>query len=508
MKINSEKGSVLIMALLVMTVLAIICATSLTITSQNQSSSMQTASWHQSLAGAEIGVDRAIRALNTGSWTGWYNVSGTPSSTQPTPSGSPNANAAPISGQYNYFATSSGAPTLTMGGVSGTTGAPEGNTKVWGWVTVDPALVDSKGRQYYRIRSIGLAGADNLHGVSMNKLDNDLRNGIALRYNRKTNTAVAAGQAQASRTIEVIVKPNSNALWTRAVTLNGQIDMSGSSYIDSFDSSNPFKSTNGLYDSSKRQSNGDVGTLASTGSDLKSMYVYGSLTYSGPIPSNAGNVQGQKSTPFNAQITPVTSPGWTSGYTDKGTFSGSDTIPAGTKASPAKYKYTSLTVPGGGVYTLSAPNTGTDNNYVEIWITGKLTTSGSGYIVVSSGVNAIFHVGDDITVSGGSTLGPLVNQNGRAASVTINGYGGAGSKATISGSGAILAVVNAPNYAVTISGSGSFHGAVIGNTMSLSGSGGFHFDESLNNSGNSAYGNYSFASWFEDNSDPIRGVTY
>jgi hypothetical protein len=66
--------------------------------------------------------------------------------------------------------------------------------------------------------------------------------------------------------------------------------------IDSYDSSNPFKSATqsltyngvtysyGQYDSTKRQSHGDVGTNSGTGSDLRSTYVYGNLSYRGVGP--------------------------------------------------------------------------------------------------------------------------------------------------------------------------------------------------------------------------------
>src|SRR5215471_3382454 len=101
MKTNQEKtkhGSVLIVAMLTITILLLICATSLYVTSQNATSNMQTASWQQSLTAAESGVDEAIRALNNSNWTRWISVSqsgtGLPA-TEPAPSPSPAASAAP-----------------------------------------------------------------------------------------------------------------------------------------------------------------------------------------------------------------------------------------------------------------------------------------------------------------------------------------------------------------------------------------------------------------------------
>jgi hypothetical protein len=54
------------------------------------------------------------------------------------------------------------------------------------------------------------------------------------------------------------------------------------------------------------------------------------------------------------------------------------------------------------------------NNQIYIWVTGKLTTSGSGYINQDPNVKATWYVGSDITVSGGS----YQNKSGLAANNT------------------------------------------------------------------------------------------
>ena len=54
-------------------------------------------------------------------------------------------------------------------------------------------------------------------------------------------------------------------------------------------------------------------------------------------------------------------------------------------------------------------------------------------------------------------------------------------------------------------------GALIANTLSITDNGkrSLHYDEALHKNSNiSSVGNYAFASWFEDNSDPSRGITY
>ena len=94
--------------------------------------------------------------------------------------------------------------------------------------------------------------------------------------------------------------------------MDRQFAMSGR-LIDSFDSSDPSKSTATRYDLAKRQSNGDVGVEPDTGgnSDLSSQYVYGDVAYSGPAmpaPTNVRETLPRRSmTPSNGWPKPWTS---------------------------------------------------------------------------------------------------------------------------------------------------------------------------------------------------------
>ena len=79
---QSERGSVLMMALITITILTMVCVTSLYVTSQTATATTQTASWQQAMGGAEAVVDRAKAALDqdakgfAGAWSGWYTVNG------------------------------------------------------------------------------------------------------------------------------------------------------------------------------------------------------------------------------------------------------------------------------------------------------------------------------------------------------------------------------------------------------------------------------------------------
>jgi hypothetical protein len=493
---HAERGTILFIVLLTITILTMLCATSLYIASQNANTTAQAASWQQALGGAESATDQAIAALNTGSWTNWVTLAGSVPNLQPSPGATPPAATGPPgTNQYNYI-SGSVTPQSAQYNVHGSiTATSEGSPLVSMWTTIDTAglPLDSNNNQWYRIRATGSAAAVGPPRVSNQRLDNDLRK-IGLRFDRKTNNAIISPQA--TRTIEVIVQALAQSIWLRAVTLKSAITMNGGGTVDSFNSSDPFKSTNGLYDITKHQSHGDIATISSgTNSNLNSTYVYGNLAYSGSAVKNTTNVQGTISTPFNATIPATSDPTWTSGMWDSSVtqVNGTAILTAGTKTTPARYELSQLTVSGGSVLTL-APNTDGTDSYIEIWVTGKLTTSGGGYITQDPKVHVTYWVDDDITVSGSSYL----NQSGLAQNVVINGVG-TGNKFTDSGNGTFIGVIDAPGFNATISGGGAYSGAIIANTLTITGGASLHYDEALNTNGNnSTIGNYAFASWFED----------
>ena len=535
---NSE-GSVLMMALLTITILTLICATSLYIASQNTNGGVQTAAWQQSLTAAESGVDTAVRALNTGVWTNWKTVStATLPTTEPASGTGSAATAKPTSTQYNYLPSSgTGAVTLTMQG--------EGAPTVSAWVTIDTAngMSNSNG-SWYRIRSTGQTTFQSnsiFKRVSNNRLDNDLRNTITMNFNRK-----GAANLGPSRTIEVVMQPIPQGGNAKGITTSQWLAMTGGGSADAFssptgqwslayrDASNPLIVAEGATGSSAK--------FANTGQT----YVYGGVSYSGTAPKNVNaagpppDVMGQVSTPANVSLPAPTDPtaisgqsghyswtyqnpwnGVTSVYNNLNsvaTYSGGGGLPTnggsavtsitanGTASNPALYIINGdFTVPGGTTFTINPTTTGNPpvtsptNSYAIIWVKGKFTTSGSGIIQQVNGTTVMWIVDKDITVSGDS----YNNQNGTASSTSFVGVG-TNNKFTDSGSGTFTGTVNAPAYDGTISGSGDYTGAFAGSTLTISGSGSFHYDESLSGGGTPATGNYAFASWFEDNSDPTH----
>jgi hypothetical protein len=494
---KSEQGSVLITAFLTITIVLLLATTSLYIAGENQTTGSQAASWQQALTAAESGIDKAVAALNNtntdpNAWTGWYKVAQVGTSLPSAETGismSTAATGTPPPQYYNYLPS-------TQFGLT-TTG--EGATSSAAWVTVDTAGMsasqDTNGKQWFRVRSTGRVSVSGPRRSTMNRLDADLRNSVSVLVNRKGDATLGA-----SRTIEVVMAPIPGGTWSRGITSATGIQMSGSGTIDSFDSSkipSPHQ-----WSLTYRQSHGDVGIVNNTtNSDLRSTYVYGNLSYSNSVVKNTTNVQGTITTPGPPTLSAAPTP--PTGVTWQAYAGGGGTMTAGTASNqPTYYKVSGdLTISGGNSLILQNANASA-NNPIVIWVTGKLTTSGTGFITQGSNVYATWYVGNDITCSGSSYL----NNSGYAAQVTINGIG-SNNKATVSGSAVFTGTINAPTYDTTISGGGDFAGALITNTLTISGGSSFHFDESVKGA-SSTLGNYSFASWFEDNSDSARGVSY
>ena len=513
--------------MLTITILALICATSLYITSQNATSDMQTASWQQSLTAAESGVDAAIRALNNKNWTNWISVNQNATelpTAEPVPSPSPSASAAPDSSHYNVLPSST--LTLTMQG--------EGATSVSMWVTVDQAGLstaqDTNGLQWYRIRSTGIAAAPGPPRVPNQKLDNDLRK-ISLHFDRKGGGAITTPRA--SRTIEVIAQPVATSIGSRGIISRRTFLMTGNGFIDSFDSSNSLYSTNGQYAQGKRESHGDVGILDSTGSSLANgTYLYGSLTYSGPAVQNTQHVQGAISTPFNVNVPQVSAPNWVSGSYSTALPPGQGNVitirgdpnaspPTGTPTNPLRYQVSSIVLSGQQTISIKSPVDAVTNqplpgyDNVQIWITGadgatnSLSTSGNNAgITLDSNASVKFYVQGNISLTGPS----IVNGSGLAANLLIYGVtptDGSTLTAYIAGQGNFIGVLDAPEFNTTFAGNGDIMGAVIGRTVTISGNGSLHYDQALSQLVQSLEPPaYAFASWFEDNSDPARSIVY
>jgi len=558
--IRTQKGSVLLVALLTITILTLICATSLYITTQNATAGMQTASWQQALTGAESGVDAAMRALNTGVWTVPV-PSGTPVSwlqantPLPTPAPpiyltesraasaattsfaavSPTPSQYPASNQYNYLPSSALALSVQPGS--------EGATGVSAWVTIDTAgMSPGSNGQWYRIRSTGVANEPAINRNALGYLD--------LRFNQRTHPAIAGSGinvSQVTRTIEVVAQPTTTTQsnGTMGIVTRNAFTVGGGSRIDSFNSTDTSNFPNGQYTLTAWQSawqsaqndlqsgnstlvqvgtnlanelsGGNVGILNSTGSNLNNgPYIYGSLTYSGPaLQGKTKNIYGTISTPFNATVNQVSAPTGTALPLPAPAANGVITIniPAGTtEGAPVLYQGS---LPQNASFVVNSPLDPATHlplpgtAYVEFSVTGDLYIAGNGStngtFTQDSHVNTAFYVQGNIALAGGS----ITNGSGLAQNFIVYGVtpqDGSARSATVSGNGTFIGVVDAPAYDISYTGNGNVVGALLGNTLNVSGNGNLHYDEALDSKLGffSSAATYSFASWFEDTSNVNR----
>lgn len=431
------------------------------------------ANWQEALLTAETGADFAMATLRktitdpANAWNGWQT---TDADGQPFPNNARKYQLASLN---------------ASGGAGGSVAYIEVDTPV--------SLSDSAtGQQWYRIRSAGTTPLAGRSGVGGDKRDGALRK-LSLVWDRKTGSRVSVPQA--SRLIEVIARPSS---FENAITSNGLVQMNNHQIVaDSFDSRTSAKSTNGQYAAAKRQSNADVATNGQI-IDAGNSYIYGDvLTNEGTV-TGAANISGEQRTDFYQELLPVSQPSWTVINSSSSSVTGNTTLQAGSASVPTRYKLDSINLTGNSVLSL-VPSSQASPGYVEIWVTGDLKTSGGGTIKIEPGVAAKIYVAGQIDITGNG----FVNNAARAKNLQVYGIASAPSTSKeikISGNGAFLGTIYAPDHDIRIGGSGSsgiFCGAIVAKSVSMNGNAEFHYDEAL------AVGDlitdFKVASWFEDN---------
>ena len=457
---RQESGSAIIVTLMILTLTFLAVGSALFEASHRLRTSDQSTRWSQAGQAAEAGGEIALMTAQRNSWVadGWSAAPGAPG-------------AAPVT------------KTVVLD-----TGVP-GTGSITANLTADKVSLGAAA--WLRVRSTGAADTFGGSLAGIDTRDIILRK-LNLRKNRTTGATMATPQAM--RTVEMLARPKSP--FVLGLLLDKQFQMSGGGIIDSFDSGDPSKSTNSLYDLTKRTTDGNVGVNDTQGSsDLRSTFVYGSVAYSGPPILNTTNVQGGVTTPFNKPVDPVLPPTWTSFNPTPTIISNTATLTGGPASSPALYKVSSVTVPGGKILTI-APHAVGQESYVEIWVTGNFTTSGSGYILEQAGVHVTYHIQGDVTVSG-SSFNNMSNKAENNIIEVINPPAGVSQKVTVSGSGNFIGVLNAPGADVTVSGTGAISGALIGKTLLISGGASVHYDQALARIGGNSGGAYTVATWTE-----------
>jgi hypothetical protein len=277
-----------------------------------------------------------------------------------------------------------------------------------------------------------------------------------------------------SRTVRVGATNPPNT-FIRAIASTGTITLTGGGVVDGFDSSK------GPYDTvTNRTAAGGLATDSGAvkAVDVGTAHVYGTVTTGpGGTISVAGGAVGDVA--WNASSTGI-EPGWTNNNMNVAYPSNSP--PVGSWFQPP------INTSGGSNVTVLATGTNQMPSFTSsdstkpmvvtgnavLYITGNLTVSGSGFIQINPGASLTIYVGGTTVISGGG----VVNRTGLAQNFTYLGLS-SNTSITYSGSAAFIGTFNAPQAALTISGSAGAYGAGIVKTATISGGAGFHYDSAL-----------------------------
>jgi hypothetical protein len=443
----------------------------------------QNASWQESLLLAEAGIDMAINELRKGlydpqvAWAGWTTGQALEQ---------PNGNPADPSTSPLYYTSN---VIIRQG---------EGGQRSWTKVSVDgpSSLLDSRGEQWYRVRSLGVAELSGGSVVAGDKTDLGFRK-FDLRFDHRTGAAVATPQA--TRMIEAVIKPV--GAFRTALFGVSTVDLNDRNIVvDSYDSRDPAKSTNNFYDPAKRQENGHIATNGQI-IDAGDAFIYGDVSTNGGTIFNPDNVTGEIRTDFYQEVFAVRPPNVTADAGTPTQIIGDAIIDAQADV-PSQFRFSQIQLPGEGVLRIRGAADGSPT-YAQIVVTGDISVVGLGQIVLDPGVYVRIFVGGDTDLTGNGVLNPNSPLNlqiyGLDRPVNPDGSPQFPGSMKISGNGGFRGTVYAPNYNVELLGGGtddSLYGAFIGLTVRMTGVQSVHYDEALGDGG--LISDYKVVSWFED----------
>jgi Tfp pilus assembly protein PilX len=300
------------------------------------------------------------------------------------------------------------------------------------------------------------------------------------------------------------VRTRGQGIFPRGIVAKGKITLSGQFTSDSFDSSDPNYSTNGMYIVSRRKDNGDMATMAAPdafdlGGQVK-IYGHVSTTANGIVKisdpkqqvigsasyidsGGTGIEPGRHKKDLNVSFPNVEAP-----------YSGGMPLSGGT-INGVLYKY----VLQSGEYTISTLTlSGSDKMLVlggaTLLVNQDVSISGDAFIQINPGANLQVYVRKGSVSISGKSVG---NLTGYAANFGLWGMPEM-KNINFSGEGEFLGTMYAPQAKLSMSGGSTsgldFVGAAIVDEVNGSGQYRFHYDEAL---GSSNARNLGIVSWRE-----------
>lgn len=238
------------------------------------------------------------------------------------------------------------------------------------------------------------------------------------------------------------------------------------------------------YDPSVRNDHGSIATMAMQNNAMfvNHAAVWGYVATGGSQPEvgSNGSILGADSPP-NVQIDParVTTdfaadlPALSAPI--DGTPLASIGTTLGTEGTATKWRCLSLTLSGDQTLTILGHVT----LVLTTSIGSALDVTGKASIIIPEGSSLTLYVEADIKIAGNG----LANGNSRPGSCKIFGTSTTSQNVHIAGNGALKAAVYAPNGDIQVNGNGDIMGALVGRQVSFTGNAYFHYDESLAHDG-------------------------
>src|SRR5947207_2265918 len=509
---QSHTASALVAVIITITILALLASSLVMNVNNRRMTVSQASAWQEALAAAEAGVHQGIAQLEQGLAQNSLPLAG------PTPinwSSIPNwdSTSKSVSGPTTPV-------TLPHAGEGSVTSTADYTLTLNEYIPLNNSQIP---KTYYCIVSTGTVGLPGGKSLSMDSADAVLR-----KLNRQTATRTA------TRRIEAWLKPvytTQGPLKTdQPINLNNH-----NIFVDSFNSTDPTRSVNGLPDA--RDSNGHLLTnigqfdapnfnvplsaniaTNSPFANVGNASVYGDVLTNGGATDGSGatvtdisNVKGEIINDYYEPLEPIYAPQW-SNATISNSVNNSKTYSGGTATSPARYQVGTpasignIKLSGGKQVTFDFGTTrgapDPTKNYIELYVTGDFTTRGSGTtdgsVVIVNGVNVKMYVAGDLNFSGNG----LINYNNKASSLEIYGItppDGTTQTFTLAGSSDFYGTVYAPRADLKLAGGGSsgeFVGSFTGKSAFLNGTTQIRYDEALDGTGRIS--SFKIAAWFED----------
>lgn len=291
----------------------------------------------------------------------------------------------------------------------------------------------------------------------------------------------ASADRYIKRTVQVTT--TNSGKFHQGMVARRRIAIGGGFLVDSFDSTKPLLSTNGLYHPNLRS---DKGGVASNSSEP------GAITLSGSVQIYGSLSTGPTGTVVTGNSPSVGSETWVDSG-NKGIEADHYSKDMNTSFDPASLPFTS------GQKPLAGTVDGTNYTYVlldgidyqlatldvksseSMYVSGKArllvdkdvkATSGGAIHIATNATLEVYVKKGTVALTGSSIL----NDSGRAASFSLTGLNGL-SEIDISGN--FIGTIYAPNTSLKFSGGGEISGAMIVDEIVARGNYQFHYDEAL-----------------------------